>query len=178
MKWNQHIYKCVWSSFAWEKKTLCYEYEWRDVRLHVSMRAGVCVNGTECEPPAVLIQTHTHNTDGVMTFCTSDSCGVFSSLKLIWENENVWPRVATERNTKCKRGFGSFGSIHHKHFINLYIFLSLSSTRHYAVVDTCTMPVCLNILYKQLPGKRKRKKNYNDVGKVHESWLTGLCTVQ
>lgn len=66
-----------------KKKTLCYEYEWRDVRLHVSMRAGVCVNGTECEPPAVLIQTHAHNTDGVMTFCTSDSCGVFSSLKLI-----------------------------------------------------------------------------------------------
>lgn len=105
-----------------KKKTLCYEYEWHDVRLHVSMRAGVCVNGTECEPPAVLIQTHTYNTDGVMTFCTSDSCGVFSSLKPIWENENVWPRVATERTAKCKRCFWSFGSIHHKHFINLYIF--------------------------------------------------------
>ena len=60
---TQYIYidvcVCV-RDLVLQGKTLCYEYEWNDIHLPVIMRVGVCVNGPECEPPAVLVQAQTY----------------------------------------------------------------------------------------------------------------------
>lgn len=120
---------CVWSSFAGKNALLwIWVAGWAFVCKHESGSVCLHTKRTECDPPAVLIQTHTYNTDGVMTFCTSDSCGVFPSLKLIWVSYNTWVGVTAEGNTKCEQCFWSLGSVHI--FYKSVHISSISSVKH------------------------------------------------
>lgn len=60
---------------------LCYEYEWHDVCLCVSMRVSVCLHTAS---PPLLSWSRRTLMPGLVTFSTSDSHGDFPSLKLFW----------------------------------------------------------------------------------------------
>lgn len=151
---------CV-CDLALQRNTLCYEYEWHDVRLHVSMRVGVGVNGTECEPPAVLFQTHTYNTDGVMTFCTSDSCGVFSITKAYLTKLKYMTWGRSRRYRQMQAGFLKFWVNSLKAFQKSVHILSLSSAKHNMLLQTFAQ--CWSV-YSSYASSSKAK-NYNDVGR-------------